>query len=142
MTEVPLWRLYLMRAMYLLIFVGLALMMWPLLFAHPDDWPMMNSVVCAILVTVSLLSALGLRYPLQMVPLLLFELIWKVIWLLAIALPMWSDGRPFSPGYQETVVNTLVGVILVPIALPWRYLWDTYVKKPGDRWTRRREAGA
>ena len=138
MTDVPLWRLYLMRAMYLLMLVGLALIMWPLLFDHPSGWPLMNSVVCAVLVAVSLLAALGLRYPLRMVPLLLFELVWKAIWLLAIALPLWLEGGALPSDYQSTVVDTLVGVVLVPIALPWRYLWETYVKAPGDRWLPRR----
>ena len=136
MTEVPLWRLYLLRAYYLLIFLGLALNMWPLLLHHRPDWPLMNSVVVSMLLAVSLLSALGIRYPLHMLPVLLFELVWKSIWLLAVALPLWRAGAIGSDTMQ-TVVETAAGVILTPIALPWRYLWENYVRKPGDRWTRR-----
>jgi hypothetical protein len=29
---------------------------------------------------------------------------------------------------------TLMGVVLVPLVLPWGYLWRHYVKAPGDRW--------
>jgi len=25
--------------------------------------------------------------------------------------------------------------IIVPLILPWRYVFANYVKKPGDRWT-------
>jgi len=35
-------------------------------------------------------AALGIRYPLQMLPLLLFELVWEVDMVIAFALPLWS----------------------------------------------------
>ena len=140
-AEVSLVRLYVMRALYLLILVGLAIQMWPLLLNHREDWPLMNSVVCSVLVAVSLLAALGIRYPLQMLPLLLFELLWKTIWLVAIALPQWQPGR-MDAATSETVFACVMGVVLVPIAIPWPYVWANYVRKPGDRWTPRREAGA
>jgi len=38
----------------------------------------------------SLLAFLGLRYPVGMLPILLFEVTWKVIWIVAVARPTWS----------------------------------------------------
>lgn len=133
MTDLPLWRLYLMRALYLLIFVGLAIQMWPLLVNHRADWPLMNSVVCSMLVALSLMAALGVRYPVQMLPILLFELLWKTIWVVVIALPRWQAGQ-MDAATSETLFACLMGVVLVPIAVPWDYVWANYVKKPGDRW--------
>ena len=92
-----------------------------------------------MLTAVSLLAALGIRYPLQMLPLLFFELVWKSIWLIAVALPLWSAGR-LDPATMETVKACLMGVVLVPLVLPWGYVWANYVKKPGDRWRAQREA--
>ena len=133
MNEVSLFRLYLLRATYLLIVVGLAFMVWPSILNHTKTWPLMNSVVCSLLAGVSILAAVGIRYPLQMLPVLLFELIWKAIWLISVALPLWFadaiDARTSS-----TVVDCLVGVILMPIAIPWRYVIANYLRRPGDRW--------
>jgi hypothetical protein len=136
MTEVSTFRLYLMRCLYLLICVGLGSMIWPLMFHH-KPWDLMHGVACSLLAALSALMALGIRYPLQMLPLLIFELFWKGIWLVAIALPLWSAHR-LDAETMETVRACLMGVVLCPIVIPWPYVWAHYVKKPGDRWKRSR----
>ena len=137
MTEVSLVRLYALRAGYLLIAVGLAVTMWPIVINHSPQWPLMNSVVGSLLAAVSVLAAVGIRYPLQMLPVLLFELVWKSIWLIAVALPLWSAHR-IDARTSETVRDCLLGAVLIPL-IPWRYVISQYVTKPGDRW--RRSAG-
>jgi hypothetical protein len=135
MTEVSTFRLYLMRAMYLLIFVGLGSMIWPGIIHHAKPWDLMHGVACSLLAALSAMMALGIRYPLQMLPLLLFELLWKAIWLVAVALPLWS-AHQLDPDTMETVTNCLMGIVLCPIVIPWPYVLANYVKKPGDRWRR------
>jgi hypothetical protein len=77
-------------------------------------------------------SLLGLRYPLQMLPLLFFEMFWKAAWLVAIALPLWSTHQ-IDADTAETVQACLMGIIL-PIVIPWSYVFANYVRKAGDRW--------
>jgi hypothetical protein len=129
-------RLYVLRAMYLYMALGLALTIWPLIVSHDPKLPRMTGVVFALLGTIGLLSFLGLRYPLQMMPLLLFELTWKAIWLLAFALPRWLDGT-LDEGMRSSVFDTSFGILLL-FVIPWRYVYANYVVKPGDRWTRSR----
>lgn len=133
MSEVSTFRLYLLRATYLLIFVGLSVEIWPGLL-HAKEWDLMRGVVSSVLAAVSILAAVGIRYPLAMLPLLLFELIWKSIWLIAVALPLWSAGQ-LNGQTWETVKACLMGVVIAPLVIPWRYVVANYVKKPGDRWT-------
>jgi hypothetical protein len=128
-------RLYLLRALYLLMAVGLGLMIWPLIISHPLDVPHMNGVVRSLLGGFGLLSLLGLRYPLQMIPLLLLELAWKVIWVVAFGVPLWLAGR-LDPASAQTMFDCLLGVVLVPAALPWRYVVEHYVTAPGTAWRR------
>ena len=138
MSEVPLLRLHLLRAAYLLIAAGLAATIWPGLLGGPSEWPVMNSVVTAMLASLSLIAALGLRYPLKMLPILLFELGWKAIWLVAVALPLWTRGELEGQAAQ-TAMDCLVGAILIPL-IPWRYVVRTYFVAAGDRWRPDREA--
>jgi hypothetical protein len=127
-------RLIVLRAMYAFIVIGLALFVWPSYISQLPRAPHFNGIVLTMLAAFSILCALGLRYPLQMLPLLLWELLWKAMWLLLIALPRWLDGSMDGPTSQ-TVIDCLVGVILVPLALPWRYVLANYVKRPAERWS-------
>ena len=121
--------------MYLLIVVGLGFHIWPGLLHHPTNVEHMDGVVRSVLAAVSLLAALGIRYPLQLLPLLFFELLWKSIWILAFGLPLWS-AQQLDPDTRETLNACLMGVVLVPLVMPWRYVFANYVKAPGDRWSK------
>ena len=132
MTRMSLLRLHALRAGYLLLVVGLGLTVWPGIIHHDHPWSLPVGVVRCMLGALSLLSILGLRYPLQMLPLLLFELVWKTIWLTAIALPLWWADR-MDAGAQETAIECLMAVIFI-VVIPWRYVFETYVARRGDRW--------
>ena len=134
MTDVSLLRLNLLRAAYAFVAIGIALVVWPSLLNHRSDWPLMNGVVAGMMAGVSVLALLGLRYPLQMLPVLLFELLWKTIWLSAVALPLWLGGR-MDPRTMQSVTECLLAVVLIPV-IPWGCVVRTYVKQPGARWRR------
>lgn len=130
MTEnVSLTRLHIMRVLYLLNFALLGSDVWPVLIGHVGPWDPVRGAAYSLWATLSLLSGLGLRYPLQMLPLLLFQLVYKSIWLIAVGIPSQSAG-------QATDMTTvfLVGVALDLIVIPWPYVFEHYVKKQGDRW--------
>ena len=132
MNEVSTFRLYLLRATYLLILVGLGTDVWPALLHHTKPWTLWHGVGVSMLAAMSLLVILGIRHPLRMLPLLFFELVWKSIWLIAIAFPLWR-AHQIDAEFAETVNACLMGIIF-PIVIPWRYVFENYVKKRGDRW--------
>ena len=132
MTDVSVFRLYVMRVGYLVLFVGVGSGIWPGLM-HPVGWTSSRAAASCLLAALSLLAGLGLRYPLQMLPLLLFELTWKAIWLLAIGLPRWL-AHDMDPDTQRMATICLAAMVIVPLLIPWPYVFTNYVKKPGDRW--------
>lgn len=136
MYEVSLFRLYLLRALYLLIVVGLGIVRWPEVInqfiQQENSWELMDGVVACMLTAFSVLSILGLRYPLQMLPLLLWELVWKSIWLIVVALPLWSAGQMDESTWATAYACLMV--VIVPFVIPWRFVFTHYVKKHGDRW--------
>jgi hypothetical protein len=126
---VSLFRLYVLRAMYLVLVVGLGGMIVPEILSHELT---SRGVIPSLLGAVWLLAFLGLRYPLAMLPLLMFELAWKLIWLIAYGLPQWSAGQ-YPPTFAEDSFNIGLGVILL-LVIPWGYVWRRFVKQPGARW--------
>jgi hypothetical protein len=136
MSEVSTFRLYLLRAMYVFTVVGLAIVKLPALL-HPATLSPGDSVILSVLGATALLAVLGIRYPLKMLPLLFFEFVWKAIWILVFGLPLLLSGGldpNISFGGTETLIACIVGVVLVPLAMPWGYVLKHYLKVPGARW--------
>lgn len=139
MNELSAFRLYLLRAMYLLMAVGLAVDIWPLMITASQHVEHMRGVVWSLLSGLSLMALLGVRYPVRMLPLLLFELTWKVIWVGVIGIPLWLEHR-LTAGTAGTLRDCLPGVVLCLIVIPWGYVRASFVKAPGDPWRVRRAA--
>ena len=132
MYQVSLFRLYVLRALYLLVFIALGVQVWPTLLVHSKPFEFMHGVEICMLAAFSLLCGLGIRYPLQMLPVLMWELIWKTIWLAIIALPLWLSNQLDEKMLPNVFAISLV--VLVYLAIPWPYVYSHYVKKQGDRW--------
>src|ERR671916_1983884 len=133
MSEESTFRLYLLRAMYVFMVVGLAIFKLAPAILHPENLSPQDSVIVSVLGAFALLAVLGIRYPLKMLPLLFFEFVWKSIWVLAFGLPLLLAGR-LGPETTETLTACLMGVVLVPLVTPWGYVLKHYLKAPGDRW--------
>ena len=131
--SLPTYRLNIMRAGYLLMAVGLVAVNWPI-FVRGDaaSLPVFEGVVAALLGTMSLFWFLALSYPLQMLPLLIFESAWKLIWLAAVGIPTLIEGD-MSDEIRSVLFNVslVVGVLAVT---PWDYAWKRYARAPGDPW--------
>jgi hypothetical protein len=132
---VALWQLNVLRVGYAVMGVGLAVIKWPLLLDHAP-WGLAEGTKECLLIAMSVLALLGLRYPLRMLPILLFEVTWKLLWLGVVALPLWSDGR--LDGATRTQAGAVLWVVIIIAVIPWRYVVAQYVVTPGDPWRRGR----
>ena len=119
-TELSPFRLQVMRGGYLVIGVGLALVKWPLL---PDahTMPLYEGVTLCLLTALSLLAFVGAWRPVLMLPLLVFEVMWKVLWLSVVALPRALAGE-LDGAFVDVAVNCSL-LVVVAAAVPWRHVW-------------------
>jgi hypothetical protein len=108
-----------LRFGYLFMVVGLAIVKWPLL-PRAHELPPYEGVTLCLLTAMSLLALAGLRYPLQLIPILLFEVLWKLIWLSLVALPQALNG-PLDPLTREITINCAFVVVIIA-TVPWRTL--------------------
>ena len=121
-APVALWRLYVLRIFFALIAVA----------QGSIQLPLMSGAAHSFLLALAILSLAGIRYPLRMLPLMIYELLWKTIWLLGIALPLWLAGQ-FDADTRRSFFEIAPIVIVIPI-IPWRYVFEKFVHAPGDRW--------
>jgi hypothetical protein len=132
-AELPLYRLYVLRALYLLIGLGQGSQTWPAIIHHVRPWDFWHGVGMSFVGALTALSLLGLRYPVKMLPLLVYEFAWKLLWALAVWLPLTLAHR-IDAVTADNAFSILMGVVLVPLVLPWGYVWKNYVTAPADRW--------
>lgn len=135
MIELATYRLNLLRAGYLLLIGGLGLTVWRSILDPARSWDPDRGVVVAMLGALSLLALVGLRHPLRMLPILFWELAWKAIWLIRIALPLWIGGH-LDPATAETAMECLMAILIAAV-VPWDHVLRAYVGGAGERWRRK-----
>jgi hypothetical protein len=122
-----------LRAMYVYTLVvsggvGLGMILLPgtlrSLVRFPPQDQVMLAMSGSLFLALGLLSILGLRSPLKFAPVLLLELVYKPIWLVAAALPLFLKGQfPFYVVFISVVfVTFIIGDL---IAIPFSYLFRT-----------------
>jgi hypothetical protein len=117
------FRLNLLRFGYLFMGLGLAIVKWPLLpTAH--TLPLYQGVTLCLLTAMSLLAFAGLRHPMRFLPVLLLEVLWKVLWLGLVALPRALTGT-LDAATREVLVNCAFVVVIVA-AVPWPVVHRSY----------------
>jgi hypothetical protein len=82
-----------------------------------------------MLTAISLLGFLGLRYPVKLLLVLLFESAWKLLWLSLVALPKAMNGS-LDVGGADTLVSCSLVVVILAVT-PWRCLWQRYGRATG-----------
>jgi hypothetical protein len=130
-SEVSLTRLYVLRATYLLIVAPGLFSVLPRIIDPPD--PTGRGMLVSMLSGLWVVCFLGLRYPLQMLPIFLFEFVWKTLWLINYGLPQWMAGAR-TPQLKEDMLLIGCGPLLWGLVIPWGYVWRHYIRKPADRW--------
>ena len=126
-------RLNLLRGYYALMAFGTATVFWPSLVNHTAEWGIANGAQYALLATLSPLSLLGLRYPLKMLPVVIFEFLWKALWFLFVVAPLYRADR-MTDEIWSNAFACMVAIVLTPIVLPWGHVWRNYGIAPADPW--------
>ncbi len=129
---VALWRINLLRFMFLLMAVVMGSSVWYRLLFQSANLSGPQGLARALLAALALLSLLGVRYPMQMLPLMLYEVAWKTIWMGLIALPALLNNR-MTPDIASLFYNC-VGIIVVYVVMPWGHVWTRYFKQPMEPW--------
>ena len=120
-------NIYLLRLLFLLMFLVLGSDVWTHISSHEGPWDPDEAVAWSVWASFSLLAVLGIIRPLRMLPLVLLEIVYKVLWLALVAYPLWSTERLSGSAAAERT-SAFLWVVLPIIAMPWKYAFDHYVR--------------
>ncbi len=136
LPPVALWRINAIRLLFLLMAVVMGGMVWTQLLRDWEDWVLWKGVGKSMLAALALISLIGVRYPLQMLPLMLYEVAWKTVWLTLIALRAWLAGRWNAD--IDSMFYDCIGIVVAYFVVPWRYVWARYFAQPMEPLRRQR----
>ncbi|WP_199609526.1 hypothetical protein [Flocculibacter collagenilyticus] len=119
-------NIYFMRLIYVLMFFVLGMDVWGHLLSNANPWGEEEAVAWSVWGAFSLLAFVGLFRTVEMIPILLLEILYKVIWLTIFAFPLMQKGTLEGSGSEETVFAFLL-VVLPILAMPWGYVYKKYI---------------
>jgi hypothetical protein len=122
-------NIYLLRLLYILMFFVLGKQTWTHILTHKGPWEPIDAVVWCVWAAFATLAGLGIIRPLKMLPIVLLEIFYKVLWLLVVAYPLWSRGT-LAGSPAEGITSAFLWVILPIVAMPWGYAFANYIYSP------------
>jgi hypothetical protein len=126
---VPNINVYLLRLLYVLMFFVLGRITWTHVLTHQGPWEPVNAVAWTVWTSFATLAGIGIIRPVKMLPIVLLEIFYKVLWLILVAYPLWSKGA-LAGSAAEDITSQFLWVILPIVAVPWGYVFANYVYQP------------
>ena len=121
-------NIYLLRLVFILMFFVLGKDTWTHILTHQGTWNPEDAMAWCVWTAFATLAGIGIVRPLKMLPILLLEIFYKVLWLIVVAYPLWSAGT-LAGSSAESTTSAFLWVILPIVAVPWSYVFATYIYK-------------
>lgn len=121
-------NIYVMRLFFALMFVFVATDSWSVIITHEGSWDPTRAVAWCSWAAYSTLAILGVFHTLRMLPIMLFMIFYKGLWLIVVAYPLWLAGT-LKGSTAEPMAYMFSGIILPIIFMPWKYVFEKYILK-------------
>jgi hypothetical protein len=118
--------IYLLRLVFVLMFFVLGKDTWTHILTHKGPWEPTDAMAWCVWTAFATLALLGIFRPIKMLPILLLEIFYKVLWLIIVAYPLWSAGTLESSS-ASGMASAFLWVLLPIVAVPWGYVIRNYI---------------
>ncbi|MEM8846674.1 MAG: hypothetical protein AAGD17_06185 [Bacteroidota bacterium] len=120
-------KLFLMRGLYFITFVGLAFQSWNYLLSQNETIDYMTGVAFSFWAAYATLMGLGMFLPLRMLPLVFLQLAYKAIWVVWVYLPL-KEQNSVTDVTTYFYQICLIAIALDILVIPWRYTYESFVR--------------
>jgi hypothetical protein len=119
-------NIYLLRVLYFLMFVGVGLQTWSTIINHQGPWDHTKAVAFCVWAAYPTLSIFGLLRPLRWLPIVIFMIFYKTLWVVVVAYPLWRAGA-LAGSPAEEMAHIFVWAPVIILVVPWIYVFKNYV---------------
>jgi hypothetical protein len=119
-------NIFLLRVIYLLMCGLMARTAWSNLLGHQGVWEPYRALGDSVWAAYGTLALLGLLHPLRMLPIVLFMIFYKTVWLAAVALPLVRAGT-LAGSSAEELTTIFLAAPLFALCVPWGYVVRQFV---------------
>ncbi len=119
-------NIVLLRIVYLLMCSMMAVTAWSSILDHQGAWEPYRAMATCVWAAYGTLSLLGLLQPLRMLPIVLFMLFYKSLWLAVVAYPLWRSGALAGSSAEELTYIFLAAPVFA-LTVPWGYVVRRFV---------------
>ena len=121
-----------LRLFCLLMLVFVVPEAWGVLLRHQGPWDPLHAVAFCVWATYPALAVFGLFRPLRWLPLMLFVLGYKILWLAFVAWPLWRAGT-LAGSAAAPMVPAFAPLLPLALVVPWGYVVRKYIGLPRRR---------
>jgi hypothetical protein len=118
-------NIYLLRVLFGLMATVLGADVWTHIVTFEGAWEPVTAAAWCMWAGFSVLAVLGVINPLKMLPLVMLEIFYKVLWLMVVAYPLWSRDELVGSSVEE-LTYAFSWVVLAIVAMPWGYAFRVY----------------
>lgn len=121
-------NVYLLRVVFTLTFVFVGMGSWTTVLNYQADWTPFEGVAWSVWAAYSALAMFGILKPWKMLPVMAFQIFYKMIWLTVIAYPLWKENKLAGSGF-ENMTKDFLWVVLPIVAMPWKHFFKMFLRK-------------
>ena len=85
-------NIYLLRLLFFLMTFFVATDAWTSIITHEGPWDHVKAVAFCVWAAYASLSVFGVFHPLKWLPIMIFMIFYKSLWLIVVAYPLWRAG--------------------------------------------------
>ena len=119
-------HIFLLRVVYLLMCSLMARTAWSNILGHQGPWEPYRAMGDSVWAAYGTLALLGLLQPLRMLPIVLFMIFYKSLWLAVVALPLLRAGTLAGSSAEELTWIFLAAPVFA-LCVPWGYVVRQFV---------------
>jgi hypothetical protein len=119
-------QVYVLKLFFLLMFLFAGKDSWTELITHKGEWNPEIAIAWCSITAYTTLSLLGVFHTLRMLPIMLFMFLYKGLWLIVVAYPLWRNGN-LTGNEAEDWVPVFMLISIPMLFTPWKYVFKTYV---------------